>query len=226
MTTLRVAAATIAVAVIVTLAGVAPAAAHSGGGRPPPIQIARGLIRGGVELGPAVAYTNAGERVRARSSCRQFPTSVLAAIGWVETRHGTYGGSRVNSRGVVTPSIFGIRLDGRLAGTAVIRDSDNGRWDRDTRFDRAVGPMQFIPSTWRSVAANYNVDASGDGIENPQNIHDATLAAAHYLCDAARRSGRPIHTTAGITAALRSYNPSSAYRNAVLRRAAYYRSLY
>ena len=218
------AAALVALVAVTALAAVTagPAAAH----RPSPAQIGRGLVRSGIELGPAVAYTNAGERARRRPACRQFPTSVLAAIGYVETRHGTYGGRRVNSRGVVTPSLFGVRLDGRLAGTVVIRDTDNGHYDRDGRYDRAVGPMQFIPSTWRNVAANHNVDGSGDGIENPQNIHDAALAAAHYLCDAARRSGQPIHTRAGLTAALRSYNASTAYRNAVLARAARYRSNY
>lgn len=222
---LRAAAAlTAALLVAVTALTVTPAAAHSG--RPSPAQIGRGLVRSGIELGPAVAYTNAGETMTRRPACRQFPTSVLAAIGWVETRHGTYGGRRVNSRGVVTPSLFGVRLDGSIRGTAVVRDTDNGRYDRDSRYDRAVGPMQFIPSTWRNVAANHNVDGSGDGIENPQNIHDAALAAAHYLCDAARRSGQPIHTRAGLTAALRSYNASSVYRNAVLRRAAYHRSNY
>lgn len=221
---LRRAAAAVLIAVTVVVAvTAAPAAA---GGRPTPAQIGRGFVRSGIELGPAVAYTNAGEIMTRRPVCRQFPTSALAAIGWVETHHGTYGGRRVNSRGVVTPSLFGVRLDGSVNGTAVVRDTDNGRLDRDSRYDRAVGPMQFLPSTWRHIAANHNVDGSGDGIENPQNIHDATKAAAHYLCDAARRSGHPIHTTAGLTAALRSYNASSVYRSAVLRRAAYYRSNY
>lgn len=210
---------TAALLVVVTALTVTPAAA-AGGGRPTPAQIGRGLVRSGIELGPAVAYTNAGEIMTRRPVCRQFPTSVLAAIGWVETHHGTYGGRRINSRGVTTPSLFGVRLNGSVSGTAVVRDTDNGR------YDRAVGPMQFLPSTWRAVAANHNLDGSGDGIENPQNIHDATRAAAHYLCDAARRSGHPIHTTAGLTAALRSYNASSVYRNAVLRRAAYHRSNY
>ena len=38
--------------------------------------------------------------------------------------------------------------------------------------------MQFIPSTWQVV----KVDADGDNKRNPQDIDDAALATAVYLC--------------------------------------------
>ena len=63
---------------------------------------------------------------------------------------------------------------------ALIRDTDNGVLDGDRRFDRAVGPMQFIPTTWRL----YDADGNNDGVTDPQNIYDAALASARYLCDA------------------------------------------
>ena len=61
---------------------------------------------------------------------------------------------------------------------ALIVDSDGGELDSDTTFDRAVGPMQFIPSTWRLFEQDGNLDEELD----PQNIYDASLASARYLC--------------------------------------------
>ena len=90
--------------------------------------------------------------------------------------------------GVVHPAILGPRLTGHGA-TSRIDDTDAGLLDGDQRFDRAVGPMQFIPSTWTVVG----VDADGDGRRDPQDIDDASLATAVYLCsgtdDLATRRG-------------------------------------
>ncbi|MGH8775651.1 MAG: lytic transglycosylase domain-containing protein [Jiangellaceae bacterium] len=66
----------------------------------------------------------------------------------------------------------------RRPNVALIRDTDGGALDGDTTYDRAVGPMQFIPSTWRSVS----VDGNGDGRRDPNNIYDAAQGAAVYLC--------------------------------------------
>lgn len=128
--------------------------------------------------------------------------TLLAGIGRVESDHGRHAGSRLDSDGVATPAIIGLRLDGS-AGTSVIRDTDGGELDGDSRFDRAVGPMQFIPSTWALVG----VDADDDGQRDPQDVDDAALAAAVYLC-----SGRgELDTTAGAEEALLRYNNSLAY---------------
>lgn len=64
---------------------------------------------------------------------------------------------------------------------ALIRDTDDGEFDGDTVYDRAVGPMQFIPQTWRT----YGADANLDGVKDPQNVYDATVASGRYLCAAA-----------------------------------------
>lgn len=103
--------------------------------------------------------------------------SLLAAIGKVESNHGRFGGAVLREDGYGTRPIRGIPLDGR-PGVALIRDTDNGELDGDTVYDRAVGPMQFIPSTWRRLG----VDGNGDGRADPDNIFDATLGAAVYLC--------------------------------------------
>jgi membrane-bound lytic murein transglycosylase B len=133
----------------------------------------------------------------------------LAGIGRTESRHGTYGDSQVDADGVVSPPIYGIALTGS-GGTAAIGDSDLGLLDGDPTVDRAVGPMQFIPTTWVSVAR----DASGDGRADPQNLYDAALAAGLYLC----KKGPGLDTDAGLRRGFLSYNQDSSYVELVLDR--------
>ncbi len=131
--------------------------------------------------------------------------TTLAAIGYVESRHGTHGGSAVGPDGTVTPGIFGIALDG--GSTDEITDTDGGAIDGDAVYDRAVGPMQLIPQTWK----NWHVDVSGDGIEDPQNIDDATMATASYLC----RASPDMTTESGWRAGIAAYNGAESYLRAV-----------
>lgn len=134
----------------------------------------------------------------------------IAGIGWVETRHGTYSGSAFNARsidenGYVLPPIIGIALDGS-EGVSLIEDTDGGRWDGDTEYDRAVGPMQFIPESWERLG----MDGNGDGEKDPNQIDDAALTAANLLCNYPFE-GRDLSTPAGWTDAIRSYNMSESY---------------
>jgi len=138
----------------------------------------------------------------------------LAGISRVEGRHGTYGGAQLLANGDLTRPIIGIPLAG--VGTAFIADSDGGALDGDTVYDRAVGPMQFIPQTWR----RFSHDGDGDGDEDPQNLYDATAAAAAYLCH-----GRRLDSEPGLRAGYFSYNHSEAYVEAVLAHAYRYREL-
>ncbi|MGH3488095.1 MAG: lytic transglycosylase domain-containing protein [Actinopolymorphaceae bacterium] len=138
---------------------------------------------------------------------------VLAGIGKVESNHAR--GGRVDAKGRTNGEILGPRLDGSLANTAVIRDSDDGRLDRDSAYDRAVGPMQFLPGTWRT----WTSDGNDDGVRDPHNIHDATLAAGRYLC----AGSGDLSTPSGLARAILRYNPSGAYLRSVLGWAASYR---
>jgi membrane-bound lytic murein transglycosylase B len=138
---------------------------------------------------------------------------LLAAIGRVESNHGRFGGSRLLTNGYGTRPIRGIPLDGR-PNVALIRDTDGGRLDGDMFFDRAVGPMQFIPSTWANVA----VDANGDAKRDPDNIFDAALGAARYLCAAGGDLAEPDQAAA----AVRRYNHADEYVRVVLALAASY----
>ena len=123
------------------------------------------------------AYKNAAaEMASIRPKC-QIPWTLLAGIGRVESDHGRYGGSVLGVDGLPRPSILGVALNG-VGPVAAIADSDDGRWDDDKVWDRAVGPMQFIPTTWESAGR----DGDGDGVSNPNDIDDAALAAADYLC--------------------------------------------
>jgi membrane-bound lytic murein transglycosylase B len=137
--------------------------------------------------------------------------NTVAAIGAIETGHGTHDGSAIAPDGVARPTILGPRLDGQ--GFAAIPDTDGGLFDGDTQWDRAVGPLQFIPSTW----ARWGADGNGDGVADPHQIDDAALAAVRYLCH-----GGSTTTPAEWRRAVFSYNHSDAYVDQVAARANQY----
>ena len=145
------------------------------------------------------------------AQCPTLPWSVLAAVGKIESNHGRIGGGALQPDGRIDPPIIGIALDG-TRGTAKILDTDGGYLDGDTVYDRAVGPMQFIPTTWRA----YGVDASGDGIADPHHVIDATWSAARYLC--ALGADDPSR----VPDAIWSYNHSWEYVEDVLAQASVY----
>ena len=161
------------------------------------------------------AYLRAALDITAVHPGCGLPWWLLAGIGRVESGHGTFADSELDAAGTARPAIVGIALDGG-SGTAVITDTDGGAYDGDSVSDRAVGPMQFIPSTW----ARYAADGNGDGVTDPQNLYDAAHAAADYLCTA----GRDLRTDAGIHRAVFAYNHSDAYVSLVLSFASDYTS--
>lgn len=139
--------------------------------------------------------------------------TTLAGIGSLESKHGTYGGATVAADGTVAPPIRGVPLDGG-PGVADIADSDGGQLDGDPVHDRAMGPMQFIPETWK----RWGVDANGDRVASADNIDDAALTAAVYLC----ARGGDLTTPEGWQQALMAYNLSGSYLREVRDRAAAY----
>jgi membrane-bound lytic murein transglycosylase B len=148
----------------------------------------------------------------ARSSEQEDPACgvrwwAIAGISRVEGHHGTYGGAALDPRGDATKRIIGIQLNGTNA-TQSIGDSDGGALDGDPVYDRAVGPMQFIPQTWARFAA----DGNEDGTATPFNLYDATLAAARYLC----RASKGLQDDGGLRTAYFSYNHSLDYVERVL----------
>jgi membrane-bound lytic murein transglycosylase B len=134
----------------------------------------------GIPQRAVVGYAGAALALQREQPGCGLGWNTIAALGWIESGHGTHGGSAIGAGGpndgVTTPSILGPALDG--GEFDAIDDTDAGTLDGDAGGDRAVGPMQFIPSTWQSWGA----DGSGDGRADPQQIDDAALVAARYLC--------------------------------------------
>jgi membrane-bound lytic murein transglycosylase B len=160
----------------------------------------------GIPAGALEAYAYAARVAEVENPDCHLTWPTLAGIGMVESHHGTYRGARIASNGDVTPFIRGVRLDGTMGNLEVV-DSDKGELDGDPDLDRAMGPMQFIPETWRL----YGVDANNDGKISPDNFDDAALSAAGYLC----WRGKDMSTPRGWMNGLRAYNLSDQYARTV-----------
>ncbi|MDH6181999.1 membrane-bound lytic murein transglycosylase B [Microbacteriaceae bacterium SG_E_30_P1] len=131
--------------------------------------------------------------------------NTLAGIGYAESDHGRHGGATFEENGHVSPKIFGVPLDGTT--TEEIPDTDGGEFDETADIDRAIGPMQLIPSSWRSFPS----DGNGDGVPDPHNIYDAAVAAANYLC----RASGDFTTREGWAAGVAAYNSAGSYTGIV-----------
>ncbi|MFG1873179.1 lytic transglycosylase domain-containing protein [Micromonospora arborensis] len=128
--------------------------------------------------------------------------TTLAAIGQVESGHGSANGARLGQDGKALPKIIGLPLDGKDGRMRII-DTDRGQLDGDSILDRAIGPMQFIPSTWQEIGA----DADNDGLKDPHDLDDAALAAGNYLC----KGGRNLSIPTDWWNAILSYNDVRRY---------------
>lgn len=163
------------------------------------------------------AYGAASLRIADDSPACRLGWTTLAGIGRVESGHGTSDGARLRTGGTTSRKILGPALDGSAGLAAIRSDSRSVRWHGDERWDHAMGPMQFIPSTWE----RWESDGNDDDTADPHNIYDAAYAAGRYLC----ASGADLTTGAGWTQAVFSYNHSDAYVRSVLDGANRYAAL-
>lgn len=152
------------------------------------------------------AYANAHAMMAAAHPNCHITWVTLAAIAAVESKHGGFEGRALEPDGRPSAPIIGPALNG-APGLKAIADTDNGLLDGDKVWDHAVGPFQFIPATW----AKWRADGNRDGVTDPQNIDDASLAAAQYLCD----EDRNLSTGDGWLRAILSYNNSLDYAQEV-----------
>lgn len=176
---------------------------------------------GGIPPRMMDAYVRAAAAMpRLDPQCKGMSWQLLAGIGKVESNHAA--GHQIDAEGLITPPIIGPILNGSGAGgnRTPVYDTDQGRWDGNGQFDAAVGPMQFLPSTFASYAAKVRPDDGGASAD-PNDADDETLAAALYLCG----SGRDLTDIEELKKAIYSYNYSSAYVDEVFRWMSQYEQL-
>ena len=149
------------------------------------------------------AYAYAARVAEVENPKCHIAWTTLAGIGQVESHHGTYRGATLSPNGDVSPP-SGASASTAAAATCALSTRTTMH---DDGLARAMGPMQFIPETWRL----YGVDAHNDGRVSPDNIDDAALSAAGYLC----WRGKDLATPRGWITALRAYNNSGVYARAV-----------
>lgn len=153
------------------------------------------------------AYVRAAARLaELEPGCAGMTWAILAGIGRIESTHGA--GHRIDANGDVTPPFIGPRLDGSGVGGNLTPhyDTDGGRWDGDTEYDRAVGVTQHLPANW----ARYGRDGNNDGVADPHNAYDSVLSTAVELC-ASGGGDVDFDDRAQLDAALYRYNPSRRY---------------
>lgn len=153
------------------------------------------------------AYRNAEMRLAESTPGCGVTWNLLAGIGKIESNHAN-GGS-TDTLGTTLTQINGPTLDGSLPGNEIILDAAGGHTN-------AVGPMQFLPSTWQAYAQ----DGNADGTSDPNNIYDAALAAGTYLCS----GGLNLRDHQQEVRAILRYNNSMEYVANVTRWAATYGS--
>ncbi|MEU8619886.1 lytic transglycosylase [Streptomyces sp. NPDC048623] len=170
-----------------------------------------GPAQAGIPATVLAAYQRAEQSIRTTDPGCNLPWQLLAGIGKVES--GQASGGKVDANGTTLSPILGPVLNG--VGVADISDTDGGLYDGDTTHDRAIGPMQFIPSTWKT----WGQDANNDGKKDPSNIYDAAQAAGLYLC----ANDRNLALQADLDKAILSYNRSNEYLRTVLSWFEYYK---
>ncbi|MGW3009751.1 lytic transglycosylase domain-containing protein [Streptomyces sp. NPDC001219] len=179
----------------------------------------KGHAEAGLPATVLAAYKKAASTIDASDPGCRLPWQLLAGIGKVES--GQARGGAVDAEGTTLQPILGPQLNGR--GFARITDTDAGRYDGDLTHDRAVGPMQFIPSTWSDGGPDgtgWGADGNGDGKKDPHNVFDAALAAGGYLC----AGGRDLTAQQDLDRAILGYNHSEEYLRTVLSWYAFYRN--
>lgn len=174
-------------------------------GRPlvDPAWLARTSAATGIPLPALRAYADAELVLRSEQPGCHLAWNTLAGIGWVESQHGTVGGRTLGPDGRSSQPILGPALDGAGGFAAIHSTPASAAWHGDRVWEHAVGPLQFLASTW----TRWGADGDGDGVADPNDLDDAALAAARYLC----ADGHVLTSDGGWNAATNSYNHDADY---------------
>lgn len=167
---------------------------------------ANSLARLGIPTTALEAYGYA-ELVTTRTDATCHLTwTTLAGIGKIESDHGQEGGATLLANGTSSPPIFGPPLDGTNGNKRILNTGSNP-WDPASTYVRAIGPMQFLPDTWKT----WGTDGDGDGKADPFDVYDAAVSAARYLC----ANNHDLSTGSGWWTAIHSYNDLDRYASNV-----------
>jgi membrane-bound lytic murein transglycosylase B len=172
-----------------------------------PAWVARTAGVAGLPVPAMRAYADAELLLDAQQPTCHLRWNTLAGIGWIESRHGTVGGRTLGGDGRPSSPILGPALDGTDGNAAIRTTPGSASWHDDHVWEHAVGPLQFLSSTWN----RWGADGDGDGVADPRDLDDAALAAGRYLC----ADGHDLATDAGWNAAVHSYNHDLDYVLAV-----------
>ena len=146
------------------------------------------------------AYQRAQQTLAVTDPGCNLPWWLLAGIGKIESSQAENG--EVDANGNTLRPILGPVLNGTNGSAAIPATPLSYQLTGDPNWQRAVGPMQFLPSTWIEYGAG----------GNPSNIYDAALAAGKYLCNGGRNLADPAQQAAAVF----SYNHSNSYVAKVL----------
>ena len=165
---------------------------------PPPIVVSS---PGSLRI-PAIAlsaYRNAERMMASAYPGCGVSWNLLAGIGRIESMHAN-GGATDPPAARRSAASSDPRSTARSRATrSSCRAVQAGR----VTYARAMGPMQFLPGTW----ARYASDGNGDGKADIQNLYDASLGTARYLCS----GGLNLRDRSQVLSAILRYNNSMAY---------------
>lgn len=169
--------------------------------------------KAGIPIPAVRAYAVATLRLSSEDPGCNLGWTTLAGVGYVESLHGTIDERLLHEDGHSSTPILGPALDGKGDFAAVPASPTSAQWHGDVDWDHAVGPLQFMPSSW----STWHSDGDGDGVADPNDLDDAAYAAGRYLC-----ASGSLATGDGWGAAIFSYNHSDEYVRSVYDAASAY----